>query len=395
MIGYDETIVSPVDTRECAYCLTFPQAQALMALAQPLAWKTRWYSETDTDIDQDTIDAFASDIIRRLMVGCCCDDSPNVFKWVGNVLYVSHDGGVTFEPSPPSLDYRNTSTTWPKPGDIGISNTKCQAADGVVFTIKEKINTTMTESMTAAEILGVIAAALLIFLSAGTAALLEAQFAALGAAIVAAGVTAYQAAFTTDVWNKLRCLVYCNMTDDSTIDQAGVDAIYAAIDGNFTGIVVPALKSYIGASGLVGINNMLRSNTGDPDANCDDCECIPPAVSFYTPVSGWRIIAPVSTSPTVDIYEVESEIGGGENRVTILGGQTPSTYPGTVCVPIRFEILTSPTYDYRTTYDCSGTASGSHGTPVPDGNYTQADLTRNPELPLFTIRFKVYRDPIP
>jgi len=207
-------------------------------------------------------------------MGCCCPEPPPIqYRWSGLTLEVSTDGGVTFNTST-AYDYRQNSARWPKPSEVGLTSTKCQGADSVVAFFRDQINQQIVEDMTAASILGVIAAALAILLSEGTAIAIAAQVQGVVAAILATGVTAFQAAFTTEVYDKLRCLIYCNMDSDESITQAGIDAVYAALDTELTGIVVPTLKGYIAAAGLVGINNMIAGNGGDPDADCSECECV-------------------------------------------------------------------------------------------------------------------------
>lgn len=233
-------------------------------------------------------------------MSCCCPETPPVqYKYIGTVLYRSTDGGTTFEPAP-EYDYRNTSTQWPKPSEIGVPSTKCQAADSVVQTFRDQINQQITEDMGATAILGVIAAVLLLFLSAGTSAAISAQVVAVVAAILGAGVTTWQAAFTTEVWDQFRCLIYNNMSDDESIDQTGLDDLYSQLDTTFTGIVVPTLKGYIAAAGLVGINNMMASNSGDPDATCcPDCNADNWDIVTYSGTNVGILVSRTSNTITV------------------------------------------------------------------------------------------------
>lgn len=256
---------------ECCYCLTDAQVQMILSITDYYGWGTRWFS-TSGEIDKQVIIDLKTGLEETLMSGCCGSDTVIIYRYNGTVLEQSDDGGVTWTPAP-LADYRNISIIWPDPEDLGIDSTKCQAADGVVATFRDQINEQITEDMGAAAILAVVAAALLFFVTAGTSIEITPLIIGLVGSILAAGVTAWQAAFTTDVWDQFRCLVYSNMDSDSSINQAGVDALYASLDTAFTGIVIPTLKGYINASGVVGLTNMMRSNSGDPDANCEDCIC--------------------------------------------------------------------------------------------------------------------------
>jgi len=270
-LDYDNYIVD-FSTHYCNYCLSDTQAQALNSLIEIYQYKTRWFSLEGTTIDQNLTTDWFEQLSGVLMSGCCCDDQiPVQIKYVGTVMYRSTDGGVTFAPAP-EYDYRNTSIRYPKPSEVGLTNDQCQNADSIVVTFKDEINAQVTEDMGAAAILAVIAAVLLALLSEGTTLAISGQIVGVVSAILGAGVTAWQAAFTPTVWNTLRCLIFQNMTDGESIDQAGIDAVYAALDTELTGIVVPTLKGYIAAAGLVGLNNMIASNKGDPDADCSDCD---------------------------------------------------------------------------------------------------------------------------
>lgn len=208
-------------------------------------------------------------------MSCCCPEPvPVRYRYDGTTLERSTDGGVTWEDAP-DYDYRQTSIIWPKPSELGIPSSKCQAADSVVATFRDEINEQITEDMAAAAILGAVAAALLFFLSDGTTAAITPQIMAVVSAILAAGVSAWQAAFTTSVWDNFRCLIFDNMNSENSIDQAGIDAVYSGLDdpAKFTGIVVPTLKGYVGTAGYVGINNMMAQNNGDPDADCCEEGC--------------------------------------------------------------------------------------------------------------------------
>lgn len=260
----------PDDTSECQYCLTEKQAELLRGIIEPLAWQTRWWSDSDATISQTEIEQFRNDLTRRLMMSCCNDSPPLIFAWIDGVYSVSDDGGLTYHPAP-EYDPRNTSTTWPKPSDNGIETTKCQNADGVVAYFRDEINDQIADDMSITAIVGVIAAVMLILLSAGTLLFFTAQLIALAGAIFGAGVATWKASFDSDVWDDLRCIIYSHMSDDATVDDAGLSGILTDIGTTFSGLIAATLSGYINALGLVGLNNMIRSGIGDADADCSAC----------------------------------------------------------------------------------------------------------------------------
>ena len=90
------------------------------------------------------------------------------------------------------------------------------------------------------------------------------------------------------------------------------------------------------------------------------------------------------------VYEIVSNSSSEdpENRLDILSG-TLGSWPSATCFNLVILPLDSPTYDFRSSWDCTDTESGSHGTPVPTGNYSRVAFTNNAGNPPFTIRLTV------
>jgi len=214
-------------------------------------------------------------------MSCCCPEQiPAIYRYGESGIYQrSTDGGITWVDAP-EWSYQNRSTRFPDPNEYGIATTRCQAADGVVQTIKVEIVQSLSEGSTAAAILGVVAAVLVLFLDAATVGAITIAAPAIGAAIVGFGVTAMQAAFTETVWGDFLCMVFNRMNTDTSIDDAGLEGLLADVNSGFTGIVVPVLYGIIQAAGAVGLTNMMRSGSGSVDADCAACggDC---SLGFY------------------------------------------------------------------------------------------------------------------
>jgi len=293
---------------ECTYCLTDAQVQMILATVDYLGWTTRWYSETGT-IDKQVILDLKGGLVEALMNGCC-EEFPAQYRFTEDGMYQrSTDGGVTWEDAP-EWDYRNISTVWPDPNDLGIVTTKCAAADSVVETFKTQINEQIANDDTYTAIAAVIVAVILLFVSAGTAALLSVQLFALAVAIFRFGVAAWKAAFTSTIWDDFRCMVFNAMDTDSSISSSGFVTLMANIESQFSDIVATTLKGYVGAAGSVGLTNMMRSSVGDPDANCDGCnsECL---------IDNWHVWNLAGTN-------VGTEIARGANWITVESVLHPS-----------------------------------------------------------------------
>jgi len=267
-------VINPDNTR--CICLQIPDNDIWISnfvgiLAQPTYW-FNWQRTGDNSGKQCAdVWTLLFDAIDWSNMSCCCDNPPAIYRYSDTGVYQrSTDGGATWSDAP-DFDYRNTSTLFPPPAALGISTTKCQSADSAVYVIRTEIVQAMDDSFAAGQILALIAAVLLAVLSAGSLLAFTPLITAIGAAIIDVGVAATKAAFTDDVWNRLRCNVFCHMTTDDSTDAAGFDAILTQVTTDETGIVETVLYGIINAAGVVGINNMIRSNKGDPDADCSAC----------------------------------------------------------------------------------------------------------------------------
>lgn len=267
-------VINPDNTR--CICLQIPDNEIWISnfvgiLAQPTYW-FNWQRTGDTSGKQCAdVWTLLFDRIDWSNMSCCCDNPPAIFRYTdGGVYQRSTDGGATWVDAP-NYDYRNISTIFPPPSAIGISTTKCQNADGAVQVIKKEIVEALDETFAVAQILALISAVLFAILSAGSLAAFTPLITAIGAAILDVGVSTMQAAFTSDVWDRFRCNVYCHMTSDDSIDDAGFAAVLANITSDESGIVETVLYGIVNAAGRVGLLNMIRSGKGDTDADCSAC----------------------------------------------------------------------------------------------------------------------------
>lgn len=244
-------------------------------------------------------------------MSCCSNCPPPRFRFGADGTYeISTDGGATWQPAP-DYDYRNNSVLFPPLSAGGITNTKCQAADSVVVTINDKIVQDMTEGQGAAAILALIAAVLLVFLTAGSA-LVIASMPGIAGAILGVGIAATQAAFTSEVLSTFRCLVYNRMDTDDSISAESVQLLIQDVHDNFEGIVNIVLTNILNGSGSVGLTNMMRSNSGDPDADCEGCgpEYVRPYIQNAT--------AGIEVSYEDNVLTATSTEQGGWQRIFIV-----------------------------------------------------------------------------
>lgn len=261
-------------TGACWYCLTDAQVQMILSIVDFFGWSTRWYSESGT-IDQQTINELKGGLVDALMNNCC-DDDGTIFRFTTDGKYQSSvDGGVTWVDAPQS-DPRASQPVYPPFLPPGATGAQCTYADGLKEYIKQGLVDQMEESQTVAEIMSNI-----IGLLAGIGAALTPTiigpivFAILGALIayiVAHSVDTFKAAFTDDVWNRLKCNIKKNISSDGTVTQANLDAIYAKIGTDETGVTALFLRAVVASMGPILMTNAARQGMGDPDADCSVCD---------------------------------------------------------------------------------------------------------------------------
>lgn len=69
LLNYDAIRAESAD--RCLFCLNRQQQMALIAILEPLSWKTRWYSPTNATIDTDWLSDFVAQLEAELMTDHC------------------------------------------------------------------------------------------------------------------------------------------------------------------------------------------------------------------------------------------------------------------------------------------------------------------------------------
>src|SRR6185369_15648938 len=258
----------PDDTPECQYCLTEKQAEILRGMLQPLAWKTRWWSDSDAEIDQDTIEAYRDDIIRRLMMACCDTEFGVIFRWTEDgVLQKSTDGGTTWEDAPED-DPRNSSPVFPPVAGDPSPDKRCIAANSVKTLIKEQVGDQLTDDMSRYTLGQVISDWVNTLLQSSNQ--FDAIIQIVTNQILALVIATLRPALTDDVYNQLECCVYNNMADDLSFDDSQWEAVRTCISDTIDGIAGIFLEHLIYLIGKVGLTNLARSQAAT-DGDCSEC----------------------------------------------------------------------------------------------------------------------------
>lgn len=234
----------------------------------------------------------ANNLINQLAIAgnCmddnCCPDVPSIVTILhqvssdGSTLEMSVDNGETWVQD--NTDPRTQVVSTPAP--IGsVASNKCEAADNMVQGLMElQVQVSNSASGTgslqeiALEVITTILA-LLLLPPVGAAALLVIVF-GLIKHFLALGKANYDALFTLENWDRVRCALYCNLEEDGKITTAGfIEAkrqIFTTVPGdnnpNGAAANIVDLMNMINIQGL----NLFAYTYQGSGADCSSCECV-------------------------------------------------------------------------------------------------------------------------
>jgi len=252
-------------------------------------------------------------------MGCCPQPTNRRYNADGE-LEVSYDNGATWV-TDPSLDDRFSGTIAPPIAGADGTEKACAAAASGEEWVKQNLIESLETGATFAD-LNAAGVALIALLGVTGIGLLVAGFAA---AIFVAGVSAVQAAFTTEVWTQFRCILYCHIEPDGSFTTAGWQAVKTDILSDFTGVVSVILYNWVNSVGPVGLTNSARSGFV-ATADCTSCEpCETSCADNFTVVTGTLL-------GVFDGYmRIQSAASGGAEVV-----QINTSDPDTCCELLDF-----------------------------------------------------------
>ena len=304
LLNYDALLA--MSDEECSYCLSEREIGILLPFIEYVAWKTR-YQATETEIDVNLIERWSGNLARKLMTGCCGDEGLHRFTEDG-VYESSLDGGVTWNPDPEN-DPRNDTTYFPPLDGEDGSAKRCEGAANAQEFFKQNLIDELASGLAYAEIYSTVVGIIAILGVTGIGVII----AVASAAIFVAGVIVVQAAFTSEVWEDFKCILYCNISDDASFTENQWNVVKNKILSDFTGVVQIILWNWVNALGYIGLTNSARSNMA-LGAECD-CDC--PASGCNTE---WTATLGTILGEFGGYLRVQSVVDGGTSKITI---QTP------------------------------------------------------------------------
>jgi hypothetical protein len=175
-----------------------------------------------------------------------------------------------------------TQTLFPP---ISTSDPACDAAQRVSDAFEgqiEQIITLITESNT----FFTIAGAILALFEFGPFGLFIALAIALAHVMLDAGTVALTAAFTPAVWQKFKCILFCEFNAQGRLKPDGFSDLLSKVDSLIGGLAGTILHAMCSLAGEGGVNNLAALGTATGD--CSDCDaCVPPCDSL----NDWEAVA--------------------------------------------------------------------------------------------------------
>lgn len=279
----------------------------------------------------------------------------------------------------PAADPRK-QTTFP-PHSTG--DTQCDAAQAIVDALKAQLDATeeaVGNAATAATIAGLI-------LGLFTFGLFEifisiALF--IANTLIDAGETALEAALTDPVYDTLKCILDCHMTDDGRINPGELPVIEAEVTSQIGGLGAVVINSMLSLAGEGGLNNL--ASLGMSSGDCSGCGCEPPCGEDWTfdNLGGGD-----PHGELVGIFDgyrryASTNNGGSTQQIFLNSGD-----PDTCCQVLDFRVILNPesvTGTYKIT--CGLAQSGGNlSSGIPLGscvNFIAMQTTTGADIP-FTL----------
>ena len=256
--------------RLCSVCLTEQQIVALLSMTEFLYWPTRWVKASG-DVDRQIVAEFAERLERNLMMACCDDNLPIQYRYSPEgILERSLNAGGNWTAAP-EYDPRVYSPTFPPiPGTDG-NDKKCVAATGAAALVKEQVGDQITEDMTRYTLSQLITDWVATMI--GSSNPFQALLTVIVNQIFALVLSALVPALTDAVYDTFRCILYCNIGDDATVNNAQWAEIRSDITDQIGGIAGLFLEHLVYLLGTGGLTNLIRAG-GTSTGDCSDCECI-------------------------------------------------------------------------------------------------------------------------
>lgn len=260
-------VARPSDEPTEMVCLNHDWVIEMLSLCERLQFQTAWVAPVD-EFDMITkVLELEQILVRASAMSCCCKNPTNRRYNSNGQLEVSYDGGLTWSLAPDADSRMSGALSPPLAGADGETK-RCLGAASAMEFAKRNLIDDLTTGGTYADLYAALVALAAVLGVTGIGILI----AAAAAAIFIAGVSAVQAAFTSEVWDDYQCILYCASEDNASFTEQGWQQVKSEINSQFSGVVAVILYNWVNSVGPVGLTNAARSGFA-ASADCSECDC--------------------------------------------------------------------------------------------------------------------------
>lgn len=351
---YDRVMALSED--ECCFSLTKREVAMILSMTDYFSWKTRWYSDLDTPVDQQTITTLREGLEYKLMSGCCPDDDKLTRYDDDGDFQVSDDGGVTWEDAP-NEDPRNKAPQSPPLPGTASPEKRCAAADNIrdIFTqYRDNLNDLLTASPTLVAIVaGILAAIAVVTGVSGVAVGLSVLIMGLAAGLLSLSEGEILEQIDDTVLEQFKCLVFCRMDEDGRLTYAAWKGLLSDIATTYSDFPELFFYQTVNAMGYIGVNNAGTVGVATAE-DCTDCDCVCPSRPALTGNPGKGIVTYLGGNN----YQIESQLYYNPDAGMNMQGAQIKGVVGEMCFTVT-EWDTTSTGEIRTfVTECDGTYIG-------------------------------------
>lgn len=285
------------------------------------------------------------------MSNCCTE--PAITRRINpetGLIEQSTNNGATWTPIPNGLQSIIVQPI--PPVTSGVAATKCDAATNLAGQIDVWITQVSNDFDTASSlvefglaVIGAIIGAVLVVVTGGGLAPVEAMLlAAMGAAFAAAwgaGKAVFDAYWSVEIRDQILCSAYCNISADGSFTDADFSAFFTDLNVNLP--PSPAKMLFLGflsSVGKEGLNAMAASGMS-ADSDCGDCPCSTCVDKFHIYNIGGGVEGGVIIDAGDNFVTVRSQLFGARNSLCISTGDA-----GKCCALVSTEVVEGTYTDY-------------------------------------------------
>lgn len=272
--------------RKCL-CIEIPWTNDHKQVFAGLLWElTQWFNwQRDEAKSGKPLAAVYRDVFNSIDWSdmSCCNPDTIILRRVDPehpyIIQISTDGGATWstDPDNPSV----TATELPPP-TFDDHHTKCDAASNALQHVKDLVAKQVDENASGAVLITVcidiaifIAALLLVvFTEGGALPIVTPVLVSVIGAVLALSGTAFADYFTSDIYDKVLCALFCNIEDNGTFTDEGWAGVIEKLAITLPGGTAQAdwLIQMIKIMGSRGLTTMAGYGES-ADADCSGCAC--------------------------------------------------------------------------------------------------------------------------